>query len=121
MNATRIFGNNCEFNYKNSASPTLCIKVRNTIITPRITQILGMTNHTGNHQINKNKIKKEKMNPMTGKKSSEYWVKMLSDIGKKGYKNPFLTQSIPFGDIITENDFIKYPPGSINTNYKKIF
>jgi hypothetical protein len=82
---------------------------------------MNQQNDQDNDQINKNKIKKEKMNPMTGKKSPEYWVKMLSDIGKKGYKNPFLTQSTPFGDIITENDFIKYPPGSINTNYKKIF
>jgi hypothetical protein len=82
---------------------------------------MNQQNDQDNDQINKNKIKKEKMNPMTGKKSHEYWVKMLSDIGKEGYKNPFLTKSIPFGDIIRENEFIKYPPGSINTNYKKFF
>jgi hypothetical protein len=82
---------------------------------------MNQQNDQDNDQINKNKIKKEKMNPMTGKKSHEYWVKMLSDIGKEGYKNPFLTKSIPFDDIIRENEFIKYPPGSINTNYKKFF
>ena len=72
-----------------------------------------------NHQNDQNN--KNKMNPLTGKKSAKYWDKMLSNIGKKGYKNPFLTQSVPFGDVITKNDFIKYPPGSINTNYKKFF
>ena len=62
--------------------------------------------------------------PLTGKKSPEYWAKMLSDVGKEGYKNPFfpkLTQD--FGDVIRENDFRKYPPGSINinTNYINYF
>lgn len=38
-NPTRIFGNNCEFNYKNSASPSLCIMVKTAMITPRITHI----------------------------------------------------------------------------------
>ena len=49
MNPTRIFGNNCEFISKHSASPSLGIKVRNILAnTPRTLQIFNITNQTNN-------------------------------------------------------------------------